>query len=262
NSTQTRISDIYKFDLSTEKWGLEKVKLNLDADKFEGGQAGGLSLDIYNEKLISYMTLMDMKTEQFIPKLATLDYKAKEWEWTWLDINNDDGTDNSLILVDQHTIVINDQLLMFHGYSNQKASKKTYVLDLKTNKLQGFVNISGKYGQETASSLPTWAIILITVICVLVFIFILAGLWFYLRYKKRVKPGENGDQKMQDIWAASDVEVKGNIKGNTTLTFGNTVTSTGQAGTALNEDSMMNYDCFKHEVDLDDMEDTKVHTKI
>ncbi|KXN67056.1 hypothetical protein CONCODRAFT_10949 [Conidiobolus coronatus NRRL 28638] len=262
NSTHIMISDIYKFDLSTEKWSLVNAKLNLGEEQYGRGQAEGLSLDIYNEKLISYMALKDMSSGQYNPKLATLDYKAKDWGWTWLDVNNDAGTDNSLALYDHHTLIINDQLLLFHGNSNQEKGNKMYAIDLKTNKFQGFANISGKYGQSVGSGLPTWEIILIVVICVVGVIIVLGALWFYFRYKKQIKPVEKNNQKMQEVWAASDVEAGVNYKGDTTLTFGNTLTSTGQTVTSTNDETMMSYECFQHEVDLNDMENIKAIAKV
>jgi uncharacterized membrane protein len=147
-------------------------------------------------------------------------------------------------------------LTIFLGVTNQKVANKMYNINLKTNRLQNFVNISGKYDQGTGSKLPTWAIILISVICVVVVILILVALWFYFRYKKNAKPNEK-NQKMQDVWAASDVEASRGKKGNATLTFGNTVSSSGQTNTELSEQAMMDYDYFKHEVDIHDMEDTK-----
>jgi uncharacterized membrane protein YraQ (UPF0718 family) len=108
------------------------------------------------------------------------------------------------------------------------------------------------------SSLPTWAIILISVICAIVVILILVSLWFYFRYKKHAKPNEKDNQKMKDVWAASDIEASRGKKGNPTLTFGNTVSFSGQTNTTLTEEAMMGYDYFQHEVDIYDMEDTKI----
>ncbi|KXN67064.1 hypothetical protein CONCODRAFT_10958 [Conidiobolus coronatus NRRL 28638] len=261
NATYVRISDVYKFDLTSETWTLVNAKLNLDSELYERGLADGLSLNVYNGKLLSYMALKNYQTVDYSPKLGALDFRAKDWEWTWIDVKNDGGTDNSLALVDHQSLVINDQLILFHGMTNQKAFNKVYNINLKTNKLQSFVDISGKYGQGTGSSLPTWAIILISVICVVVVILILVALWFYFRYKKQVKPNEKNGQKMQDIWAASDVEASRNKKGNTTVTFGNTASSPGQTNTALSEEAMMGYDYFQHEVDTHDMEHTKTSAK-
>jgi frataxin-like iron-binding protein CyaY len=113
NSTQISISEMYKFDLSTEKWTTEKVKLNLDAGIYKQGLARGLSLDIYNGKPISYMSLYDFWNGEYKPMLAILDYKAKEWKW--IDVKNEADTLNSLDLKYHSTIIINNQLLMFHG---------------------------------------------------------------------------------------------------------------------------------------------------
>jgi hypothetical protein len=133
-----------------------------------------------------------------------------------------------------------------------------YAIDLKANKMQSFINISGKYGQSIGPGLPTWEIILIVMICVVGVIIILCALWFYFRYKKHIKPVEKNSQNMQEIWAASDVETSANYKGDTTLTFGNTLTSPGQTNTFTGDEAMMSYDYFQHEIDLNDMEDTKV----
>jgi hypothetical protein len=115
NSSPLRLTDIYKYDLNTEKWSLVNAKLNLKEQAYERGVADGQSLDIYNDKLISYMAMQNMETNNHVAKLGTLDYKADEWEWNWLDVKNDGGADNSLILYDHHTLIINDQLLLFHG---------------------------------------------------------------------------------------------------------------------------------------------------
>jgi hypothetical protein len=112
--TRLAISDIYKFDLTTEVWSSVNAKLNLE-EKYEEGKALGLSLDIYKEKIISYMSMYNMEFNRNDPKLATLDYKAKDWGWNWLDVTTDDGLDNSLDLTDHHTLIINDQLILFHG---------------------------------------------------------------------------------------------------------------------------------------------------
>jgi hypothetical protein len=115
NSTQISISEMYKFDLSTEKWSTQKIKLNLDTDIYKQGLTYGPSLDIYNGKLISYMSLYDFWNSEYKPMLATLDYKSKEWKWNWINVKNEANTLNSLDLSYHNTIIINDQLLMLHG---------------------------------------------------------------------------------------------------------------------------------------------------
>jgi hypothetical protein len=115
NATFIRISDIYKFDLSTQEWNEVNAKLNLDADIYERGLAVEPSLDIYDGKLLSYMSLKDFTISDYVPKLATLDFRAKEWEWKWIELKNDGGTDNSLSLIEHQSLVINDQLILFHG---------------------------------------------------------------------------------------------------------------------------------------------------
>ncbi|KXN67062.1 hypothetical protein CONCODRAFT_10956 [Conidiobolus coronatus NRRL 28638] len=263
DTDRSSLADIYKFDLSTEEWSLEKAKLNLNETLYKGGKADGLSLDIYNEKLITYASLMNAETEMYNPMIGTLDYKAKEWEWTWIEVKNAGGTDNNLNLMFHHTLVINDQLLMFHGFSNQANSdKQMYSIDLKTNNLIGTVNISGNNEKSTDSRLLTWAIILISVICAVVFILILVSLWFYLRYKKRIKSNEKNSQKMQDVWATSEVEMDRNKKVSTALNIGTSASSPEQTGTTLKDDFMADHSYFQHEVDLQDMHDTKIAAKI
>ncbi|KXN67105.1 hypothetical protein CONCODRAFT_10903 [Conidiobolus coronatus NRRL 28638] len=278
SSTPLRITDIYKFDLSTEKWSLVNAKLNLKEEVYERGIADGQSLDIYNGKLISYMAIQNTESNNHVPKLATLDYKAEDWEWTWVDIKNEGGSDNTLVLYDHHTLIINDQLLLFHGNTNDNDSNNVYAIDLKNNKLQSFMNISGNYSQQTDSSsnpqtdssssqqpdssLPKWAIILISVICVIVLILTLVGLWFYFRYRKLVKPNEKNDQTMQEIWAAFDTEAGGSNKAEVTLTSDNTASSSSQSNSICINNALMSYDYFKHEVDLQDMENTNAIAKI
>jgi hypothetical protein len=115
DATFIGISDIYKFDLSSEKWTAVNAKINLDADIYKRGLAVEPSLDIYDGKLLSYMSLNDFTTSDFVPKLATLDFRAKDWEWKWIELKNDGGTDNSLTLIEHQSLVINDQLLLIHG---------------------------------------------------------------------------------------------------------------------------------------------------
>jgi hypothetical protein len=115
NSTHLMISDIYKFDLTTEVWSLVNAKLNLEDEKYGRGQAKGLSLDIYKEKIISYMSIKNMKSGGYDPRLATLDYKAKDWGWAWLNATNETNADNSSIFTNYHTLIMNDQLIMFQG---------------------------------------------------------------------------------------------------------------------------------------------------
>ncbi|KXN67063.1 hypothetical protein CONCODRAFT_19864 [Conidiobolus coronatus NRRL 28638] len=259
---RSSLADIYKFDLSTEEWSSVNVKLNLNETLYKGGKASEVSLDVYNEKLIIYANLINSETELYNPMLGTLDYKAKEWEWTWIDIKNAGGTDNNLNLMSQHTLVINDQLLMFHGSSNQRAKNQIYCIDLKTNNIVGTVNISGSNGTSTDSGLPKWAVILISVICVIIFILILIALWFYIRYKKQVKSNQNDNQKMEDVWATSEVEMNRNKKVSTALNIGTSVSSPEQTGTTLKDEFMADYSYFQHEVDLQDMNDTKTAAKI
>jgi hypothetical protein len=45
------------------------------------------------------------------------------------------------------------------------------------------------------------------------------------------------------------------------MTFGNTSSSDGQTKTISSDDALMSFDYFKHEVDLQDMEDTKAIAK-
>jgi FtsZ-interacting cell division protein ZipA len=141
-----------------------------------------------------------------------------------------------------------------------------YAIDLKENKLQGFVNITGKRvqsedlgnnDQAKDTGLPTWAKILISVVSIVVVAIILVVFWFCLRYKKKAREGDNNSKKMQDIWATSEVEASGNKQAVVALNLKNAADRPEQTETTLNEDSIMNYDCFKHEVDLQDMEDSK-----
>jgi hypothetical protein len=142
--------------------------------------------------------------------------------------------------------------------------------------LQNFINVSGNYSQQTnqqssqqpsqqpdsSSSLPTWVIILISVTCAVIFILIIIGIWFYFRYKKIVKPNDKNDQTMQEVWSAFDTKTRGNNQVDLTLTFGNTESSTSQSNSIYINNALMSYDYLKHEVDLQDMENTKAIAKI
>jgi hypothetical protein len=114
DTVNSNITDLYKFDLTTEKWSSMNIKLNLAAETYQEGRAEGLSLDLYDGKIITYANIVNFKNEKYDPKLGILDYRANELEWIWVDIN-DSGTDNRLNLMYQETLVINDQLLLFHG---------------------------------------------------------------------------------------------------------------------------------------------------
>ncbi|KXN67059.1 hypothetical protein CONCODRAFT_10953 [Conidiobolus coronatus NRRL 28638] len=144
-----------------------------------------------------------------------------------------------------------------------------YAVDLKENKLVGSVNISGKSvqsdnsendRQSTDTGFPTWAKILISVVSVIVFIIILIGLWFYFRYKKYVNSNDKSKLKMQEVWAASGAEASGNSR-EAALNLGNRNITDGKTPTIFNDEAMVGYGFFQHDVELEDMEKTKIPTK-
>jgi hypothetical protein len=62
--------------------------------------------------------------------------------------------------------------------TSQGASNKVYAIDLITNRMQDFINVSGNYTQYIAPVLQKWEIILMSVICGVGVFIILCAIWF------------------------------------------------------------------------------------
>ncbi|KXN64684.1 hypothetical protein CONCODRAFT_14119 [Conidiobolus coronatus NRRL 28638] len=197
NTDYGGITTIFKFDLKDQKWSTVNAKLNKDPNIYKTGQVSGSVFNIYNGKIISYISLYNYDRREFEPQIGILNYNT--WEWEWHNVKNEAGTDNNLILSYYQTLIINDQLILIHGMSNQRQVKKLYVINLETYKFQGFLNISGEDSKSESSGLPSWAV----TISVL-------GIWFCLRFKKQVKVDDaNSEQAIQEVWASAGHENDG-----------------------------------------------------
>jgi cbb3-type cytochrome oxidase subunit 3 len=142
------------------------------------------------------------------------------------------------------------------GLSNQNYSKRLYSIDLKKFELQSFINISGEYNKDSSSRFPVWAIVVTVLGCALFVILLIATIWFYLRYKKRVKANDKSKHKMQDVWATASHENDFIKSGSAVLTVSRKGSTRFLMDSTLFENSIVNYECFQHEVDLEEL--TKV----
>jgi hypothetical protein len=144
-----------------------------------------------------------------------------------------------------------------------------YAIDLKENKLQGFVNITGKRvqsedlgnnDQPKDTRLPAWAKILISIVSIVVIVILILGIWLYFRYKNYVNPSDKNKQKMQEIWALSGAEATINNNGDVTCNLGDKNFTNGITPLIHNDEAMIGYGIFHHDVDFKDMEETKIPT--
>ncbi|KXN64822.1 hypothetical protein CONCODRAFT_13873 [Conidiobolus coronatus NRRL 28638] len=253
------ITTIYKFNLNEQKWSTVNAKLNKDPNIYKTGQVSGSVYDVYKGKIISYISLFNYVKNIYQHQLGILDYKT--WEWEWHSIKNEVGTDNNLFLSFYQTLIINHQLILIHGISNQSQDKKLYVINLETYKFQGFLNISGEYSKSQASGLPSWAVTISTLGSILLVILLITTTWFYLRYKKQVKVNDNNsEQEMQEVWASADHENDGLKSRAATFSNSSKRSTGGLNGSTLIDGSMINYECFQHEVDLEGLEIVKAKT--
>jgi cbb3-type cytochrome oxidase subunit 3 len=140
--------------------------------------------------------------------------------------------------------------------SNQSQVKKLYVINLETFTLQGFLNISGKYSKSQAPVHPDWVITIAVLGSFFIIFLLITATWFCLRYKKRnkVDKNNNSEQEMQEVWASAAHESDGLTSRAATFSNSNTGSTVGLNDLTLINGSMINYDCFKHEVDLEDLE--------
>ncbi|KXN65929.1 hypothetical protein CONCODRAFT_12353 [Conidiobolus coronatus NRRL 28638] len=253
------ISTIYKFDLKNQKWSVVETKLNKDPNIYRNGTAAGSSFDIYKDKIISYTAFVDYETNLIEPQLGILNYKT--WEWEWHNVKTEIGTDNSLILSFHQTLIINDQLIMIHGLSNQRQSKKLFVINLSTYAFQGFIDISGEGGMSESSRPPIWAIIVAALGSILSVVLLITISWLYLRYRKRAKENKYSKNKMQDVWASATHESYGKNSGTAALSPSRTDSTNNLMNRTLIDDAIVNYECFQHEVDLEDLSEIKSKTQ-
>jgi hypothetical protein len=122
------------------------------------------------------------------------------------------------------------------------------------------LNISGEYNETPTLKLPGWAIAIIALGCIFFVILLITATLFYLRYKKRFKVVDNRKYKMQEVWATASHETEGLKSRAATITMIKTWGSGGFNSSTLIDDSMESYECFQHEVDLEDL--TEIKSKI
>jgi hypothetical protein len=107
------INKMYKFDLLSEKWTVIPLKTNLDTDTYGDGVMYGASYDYYNGNIITYGSVKAINTVRSDSHFGTLD--LTNYEWRWDPIKLEYGRGSSLVLAFHQTLVIRDQLLLFHG---------------------------------------------------------------------------------------------------------------------------------------------------
>ncbi|KXN64545.1 hypothetical protein CONCODRAFT_14322, partial [Conidiobolus coronatus NRRL 28638] len=252
----SNIATILKFDLSSQKWSTVSAKLNKDSNIYNTGKKTESVHDIYNGKIISYISLYNNVKNMYELQIGVLDYNT--WEWKWHSVKNEAGTDNSLLLAYHNAIIINNQLILIHGINNRRQVKKLNIINLDTYTFQGFIDISGKYSKSQAPRLPSWAVSTAVLWSIVLVILLIAVVWFYLRYKKRVKVDDaNSEQEMQEVWVSA-YHVKNGLKSRASPFSSNNKCNTGGLNdTILIDGSMIHYECFQYEIDLEQLEIVK-----
>ncbi|KXN65930.1 hypothetical protein CONCODRAFT_12354 [Conidiobolus coronatus NRRL 28638] len=195
------INKMYRFDLMTEKWTAIPIKTNLDAYIYGDGIMYGASYDQYNGNIISYGFVQSIhKNDSSEPKLGTLDLTNMEWRWN--QIKTETGLDNTLSLSYHKTLVVKDQLLIFNGYTNQRKSNGTYVINLKNFKFQSNLDYSGSINSEFGSPIYKYVLIALGItLGVLLLIFAI----YILKRRRKKKLRELGNNKQFNaIWASSE----------------------------------------------------------
>ncbi|KXN66263.1 hypothetical protein CONCODRAFT_11931 [Conidiobolus coronatus NRRL 28638] len=253
----------YKFDLLSESWSPVSIRTNLDENLYSNGHymshMHGASLKLYKGSLVAYTVLYNLKTNNHEPYLALLDYN--NWEWHWTHVNTDTGIDNTLQLSFHQSIVINDQLLLIHGFSNQIAWKKIFVINIVQRKFSSLLNFSGSSGAGTGLPIYLIATIVLAVIVVLLCIGIA---YFQFVYKKRIEERKN-KKSMKEIWVTEfvDIDAHKSIINSNMLENINTLTSDPITKSGLSQNEIFDNDasdisgleCFKYNPDVIEAED-------
>ncbi|KXN65928.1 hypothetical protein CONCODRAFT_12351 [Conidiobolus coronatus NRRL 28638] len=147
------------------------------------------------------------------------------------------------------------------GMTNQRKAKKLYAINLKTYTYQGFLNISGEDSKSKFSGLPSWTLAISVLSSMLLIILLIAVTWLYLRYKKRFKLDDtNSEKELYELWASTYRENKGIKLRDPYISRKNTRNTGGLNDTILFDGSIVNYECFQYEIDLEDLEITKTKT--
>ncbi|KXN65931.1 hypothetical protein CONCODRAFT_12355 [Conidiobolus coronatus NRRL 28638] len=194
------INKMYKFDLLTEKWDAIPLKTNLDAGTYGDGIMVGASYDYYNGNIITYGPARVTNIYRFDPHFGILDLASYEWRWN--TIKADYGVDNNLKLGFHQTLVIRDQLLLFHGFSNQINSHSIYVINLKDLKFQSNLDYSGNINSEFGS--PIYKYILIALGIILGVMLLLLLIYLLKRYRKKRIREMNNSKQLKVVWASSE----------------------------------------------------------
>jgi hypothetical protein len=269
------IGTIFKFDLIEQKWSKLNTKLNRDLSIYRNGTAARSSFDVYNGKVISYSAFFDNNTGMYEPQIGILDYKTLEWEWH--NVKTESGIDNNLALSYYQALIINRQLILIHGkfnniliyktsnkfigMSNQGQGKKLYVVNLETYTFQGFLDITSKYNKVIASRFPGWAVAIVVIGSILLIILLIAAVWFHLRHKKRSEEvSTNSKQGLQEVWASAAHEKDGLKSNAAPFSKSSTGNTGGLNDTILVDGSIVYYECFQHEIELEDLDIVKPQT--
>jgi hypothetical protein len=142
--------------------------------------------------------------------------------------------------------------------SNQRHEKKLYVINLKTYTFQGFLNIKDGYSKSKILAPSGWTVDIVVICSILLILLLIVAIWFYLRYKNRVKESDtNSEQVMHELWAST---YRANERLNPRSSYysnSNTENTDELNNTALIECSIVHYECFQYEADLEFFEISK-----
>jgi FtsZ-interacting cell division protein ZipA len=103
---------------------------------------------------------------------------------------------------------------------------------------------------------PTYAIIIIVLVA---FVIIIVLGWLYYRRRNKLKSAKEPEEKMEAVWASSDMEHEAQYSKNRGSRYNqntpNALDSNNNEDTetTFNETSIMNLPFFQHEVDVEDM---------
>jgi uncharacterized membrane protein len=141
--------------------------------------------------------------------------------------------------------------------SNQRQVKKLYAINLETYTFQGFINISSDYNKSQVSGLSDWSIVIILGSIILI-ILLIAATCFCLHFKKHTKINDsNSEQEIHELWA-STYHLNVGIKPRASPFDKNKRKTGGLNDTILIDGSVVHYECFQYEVDLESLEIIKV----
>ncbi|KXN64907.1 hypothetical protein CONCODRAFT_80899 [Conidiobolus coronatus NRRL 28638] len=196
------INKTYKYDLLTRKWTAISIKTNLDPAVYEEGNMFGASYDYYDGSIISYGSVFSNNEIDNGPRLGTLDLTSYEWRWD--QIKTESGLDNTLNINFHQTLVLQDQLVLFLGYSTQKSNYGPYVINLKDLMLKSNLDYSGK--SNDSYDTPVYIKVIIGLGAAIGCILLIVVIIFYIRYRKRKTSAINNKQEIKALWAVPEDE--------------------------------------------------------